>query len=196
MNRLLLLIPLLLTAWPALAGDRVYHYATTDGVPLFTDRRIAGQRLIAIREYGRPTAVSGRCNLNSKHIRKRIQRYAPLIHKLAARHHIDESLIKAVITTESCFNPRAVSRVGARGLMQLMPDTAAMLGVSDPFDPAQNLDGGVRYLRMMLDQFNQDKRLALAAYNAGPEAVKKYGNTVPPYRETRHYVRKILKMLD
>jgi len=196
MNRLYLLILLLLIAWPALAGDRVYHYATADGAPLFTDRKITGQQLIGIREYGRPSAVTGRCNLNSAHIRKRIQRYSTLIHKLAARHDIDESLIKAVITTESCFNPRAVSRVGARGLMQLMPDTATMLGVSDAFDPEQNLSGGIRYLRMMLDEFNQDQRLALAAYNAGPEAVRKYGNTVPPYRETRHYVRKILKMID
>ncbi|HGG59560.1 MAG TPA: lytic transglycosylase domain-containing protein, partial [Gammaproteobacteria bacterium] len=82
------------------------------------------------------------------------------------------------------------------GLMQLMPETAAMLGVDDPFDPEQNIAGGVRYLRMMLDEFDQNKKLALAAYNAGPQAVHKYGDSIPPYRETRNYVRKIMKLLD
>ncbi len=190
--RYLLTLALLLPLYAATAGDRVYRYATADGIPLFTDRKTPGHRLVQVKYYGRPPAVTGRCEPDSK----RVHRYEQTIHKLARQHQIDEKLIQAVITAESCYNPRAVSRVGAKGLMQLMPETAAMLGVDDPFDPEQNIAGGVRYLRMMLDEFDQNKKLALAAYNAGPQAVHKYGDSIPPYRETRNYVRKIMKLLD
>jgi soluble lytic murein transglycosylase len=105
---------------------------------------------------------------------------------------MDFALIKAVIKAESAFNPRAVSRKGAQGLMQLMPDTARDLLVDDPFDPYDNLRGGVRYLRQMLDTFGGDVTLALAAYNAGPGAVQS-SNAVPPYPETRTYVRRVMQ---
>jgi Transglycosylase SLT domain/Domain of unknown function (DUF4124) len=117
--------------------------------------------------------------------------YAREIREAAERYGIDETLIKAVIRVESGFNSRAVSRKGARGLMQLMPGTASMLGVRDSFDPRQNIDGGVRHLRSLIDRFGSDLQLALAAYNAGEQAVVNHGG-IPPYRETRDYVSRIL----
>ncbi len=179
---------------PLQAGDRVYQYHGDDGVPLFTDKKLHGVRPVSVKYYGRPPAVHS-CDTSRASVKTRMRRYSHYIDRAAQRYGIDSELIRAVILTESCFNPRAVSRVGAKGLMQLMPATARMLGVSDVFDPAQNIDGGVRYLRMMLDEFDQDTTLALAAYNAGPQAVKKYGRSIPPYRETQNYVRKILGMI-
>jgi soluble lytic murein transglycosylase-like protein len=113
----------------------------------------------------------------------------------ATRYGVSEELIAAIIEAESEFNPRAVSRQGAQGLMQLMPETAATLGVDDPFDPRANIDGGVRHLRALLDRFDNNLPLVLAAYNAGEVAVIKHRG-VPPYRETRGYVDRILKRLN
>ncbi len=114
-----------------------------------------------------------------------------LIENAAQRYRLDPALVKAVIQAESNFNPRAVSSAGASGLMQLMPGTAASLGVKDSFDPDQNVDGGARLLRNLLDRYDQNVSLALAAYNAGPGAVDKYGG-LPPYGETQRYVPRIL----
>ena len=114
-----------------------------------------------------------------------------LIEAFAAEHSIDAALIRAVIRAESNFNHRAVSRKGAQGLMQLMPATIGRLSVGDAFDPHENIGAGVRYLRQLLDQFQGDLTLALAAYNAGENAVLRYRG-VPPYQETREYVRKVL----
>jgi len=109
----------------------------------------------------------------------------------AHEHGIRPDLVRAVIQVESAFNPRARSNKGAMGLMQLMPATARDLGVRNAYDPLENIRGGVAYLRTLLDQFNGNEELALAAYNAGAGAVNKYGGTVPPYRETRDYVSRI-----
>ena len=118
-----------------------------------------------------------------------------LVEQNAATWQVEPALLKAVIANESGFDANATSKVGAQGLMQLMPETAASLGVRDAYDPVQNVAGGARYLRGLLDRFGGDKRLAVAAYNAGPEAVEKYGD-VPPYAETRSYVQNVLASYD
>jgi soluble lytic murein transglycosylase-like protein len=117
--------------------------------------------------------------------------FAHLVRAAALRYDVPEKLVLAVIRTESGGNPRAVSRKGAQGLMQLMPQTAAILGVRNSFDPAENIDGGVRHLRRLIDRYGNDLRLALAAYNAGEQAVAQYGG-IPPFAETRGYVQKVL----
>jgi hypothetical protein len=120
--------------------------------------------------------------------RKEAGDYARHVRRSARRWRLEPELIVAVAHTESRLNPTAVSPKGALGVMQLMPSTARLMAVKDPFDPRQNIDGGARWLRMMLDRFKGDVDLALAAYNAGPETVKRYGG-IPPYAETRRYVK-------
>ena len=118
-----------------------------------------------------------------------------LISKYADKNGLDEDFVKAVINQESGFNPNATSHCGAMGLMQLMPSTAQGLGVKDAYNPEQNIEGGTKYLKGLMDRFGNDKQLALAAYNAGPNAVKKYGG-IPPYAETQNYVKKVLSKYD
>jgi hypothetical protein len=121
------------------------------------------------------------------------EEYRAVIWRTAVSHGVHPELVYAVASVESNFNPRAVSAKGALGLMQLMPDTAARFGVADPFDPVENIVGGVRYLKYLLDLFGGDQRLALAAYNAG-ESVVQAGRSIPPYQETRAYVSRVLKL--
>jgi soluble lytic murein transglycosylase-like protein len=120
-------------------------------------------------------------------------RYASQIQAAAMANNIEAALIRAVISVESGYNPAAVSSAGAVGLMQLMPETAKRYNVTDSQDPEQNIHGGAQYLRDLLRMFNYDLHLAIAAYNAGEQAVMKYGNRIPPYRETRAYVPKVMK---
>jgi len=121
-----------------------------------------------------------------------VTKYDHLISKAADKYNLDSSLIKAIIKAESNFNHKAVSPVGAQGLMQLMPKTASSLNVDDSFHPQKNIEGGARYLRYLLNTYKGDLSLALAAYNAGEKAVAKYNYNIPPYRETQNYVRRVL----
>lgn len=118
--------------------------------------------------------------------------YHALIERIANAQGVDVALVKSVVKNESNFNAQAVSQAGAQGLMQLMPGTARSLGVKDSFNPEQNIWGGVSYLKKMLDKYQGNESLALAAYNAGPGTVDKYGG-VPPYRETQNYIHKVLR---
>jgi len=121
--------------------------------------------------------------------------YDDIIHDAATLYELDPRMIRAVMETESGFNAMAVSPVGALGLMQLMPAVAAELGVTDPLDPRQNIMGGSRYLRQLLDAHRGNVRLALASYNAGPGNVAKYG-AIPPFKETQNYVKKVTALLS
>jgi soluble lytic murein transglycosylase-like protein len=132
---------------------------------------------------------------STKPTSRRAKQFDGLIEEHASANDVNPALVKAVIQAESAFNPRARSHKGAMGLMQLMPATAAELGVSDPYDPVENIRAGVIYLKHLLAKYAGDVALALAAYNAGPGAVARYG-TVPPYRETRNYVEKVRKAAD
>ncbi len=165
---------------PAAAGEEIYYRRDANGALVLTnvpDR----QDLRAYRGHGPlPVTSSG-------------EEYRGLIERTALQHGIHPDLVFAVAAVESNFNVRAVSEKGAQGLMQLMPDTAARFGVVDPFNAAENILGGVRYMRYLLDLFKGDSRLAVAAYNAG-ENVVLASRGVPPYPETRRYVDRVLKM--
>jgi len=119
--------------------------------------------------------------------------YEEMIEKAARQHNVSPLLVKAIIQAESNFNPGAVSHRGAVGLMQVMPSTARAMGVYEYRDPQKNILAGVRYLKKLLDQFNDDEKLAIAAYNCGPEALKRFKNQIPPFRETQSYVKRVMK---
>lgn len=141
----------------------------------------------AFQAYGTTSPV----RKGTGNIKAPTDQFNHFIRQAAEKYQVDEKLIHAIIKMESNYNPNVTSRAGAAGLMQLMPGTARSLGVTNRFDPAQNIDGGTRYFSKMLKQFNGDIRLALAAYNAGPGNVKKYGG-IPPFKETQNYVRKVI----
>jgi soluble lytic murein transglycosylase-like protein len=129
---------------------------------------------------------------NNQLTKDELSAYDDLIVKTSDKYRVDAALVKAIIKAESNFNHRAVSPVGARGLMQLMPATAASLQVEDSFHPEKNIDGGVRYLRYLMNLFNGNLPLVLAAYNSGENTVLRYKNRIPPYQETQTYVRRVL----
>jgi soluble lytic murein transglycosylase-like protein len=165
---------------------QIYAWRDANGTLVLSDRAIEKPTTI-YRVEGAPTYVST-TPVESPSAR---ELYEPYVIEHANRHAIRPELVRAVIQVESGYNPRARSRKGAMGLMQLMPETAKLLGVQRPYDPEENIRGGTRYLRLLLDKYEGNEELALAAYNAGPLTVDRYGKRIPPYRETRDYVRKV-----
>ena len=177
-------------AVPAAADAQIYMSRDAAGNIVLSDRQV--NPTATLRTY----AVPGSTFRATKGVvSERAARYESLIEENAAAHGVNPHLVRAVIQQESAFNPNARSNKGAMGLMQLMPATAAELGVTDPYNPSENIRGGVAYLKGLLVKFQQNVELALAAYNAGPTAVTKYG-AVPPYRETKDYVSRITKNVD
>ncbi len=177
---LLLMVLLGAITEPALAD--IYRYVDEDGVIHFSNTPTHYRFRLYIRET----------NLD---YRAYFDRYDRIITRAARKHDVDNSLVKAVIRAESDFDKNAVSRKGAQGLMQLMPETAKELAVKDSFDPHENINAGVRYLKRQLDNFQNNVPLALAAYNAGENAVRRYGR-IPPYKETRTFVDRVLRYWD
>lgn len=172
-------------------APRIYKFRDRHGVVTYQSR-IPGEGIAYTEFKPRPDCFACKAGpgINWETTPLFVGRYEQEILRHARLHDVSPALVKAVIHAESAFNPQARSRVGAQGLMQLMPATAAELGVSSPYDPEQNIDGGVRYLAMLLKMYNNDVRLATAAYNAGPGAVRRH-NGVPAYPETRAYVQRV-----
>ncbi|MEN8130302.1 MAG: lytic transglycosylase domain-containing protein [Pseudomonadota bacterium] len=168
-----------------------FVYRGKDGVTWYTDRRLPKATYSLIATIGRPTATVSCQGMTPSRLNQRAKAHASFIEQYSRRYNVDQQLIKAIISVESCFDKYAVSRVGAKGLMQLMPATAEHMGVRNVFDARDNLRGGIRYFSLMMQRFNSNTELALAAYNAGPQTVVKY-NGIPPYKETQHYVERVL----
>lgn len=180
----------------AVADDGItYKYEEDDGTVWFTDRKPNADQLDQFRfkgYHGRPPARSSCPSADGGELARRQDRIETPVRRLSDRYGTDPLLIKAIIAVESCFDPKAVSRVGARGLMQLMPYTAKAVGVEDAFDIQQNLRGGIEYFTRMHERYDGNTAFALAAYNAGPAAVERHDG-IPPYPETREYVRRVLE---
>ncbi len=196
----------------------VYSYIGADGSSILTDQRIKkkGYKLIKVYKvkkkkkavfnkahsfkkalYRKPSKRKGngngivyRCS-DKQHLVSKARAYQRTIQVYSRVYGVEEELIHAIVKQESCFNEKAHSRAGAIGLMQLMPGTADMMKISNPWNPEQNIQAGVRYISEMLSMFKGKKRFAIAAYNAGPGNVRKYGG-IPPFRETKNYVKKVM----
>ena len=169
----------------------LYKYRDLRGHIHLTDRPMPGMTLI--KRYSLSGGRSGKARDSLAAMRERRSRLAGMIERAAEASSLPPELIHAVVRAESAYKSDAVSSKGAVGLMQLMPGTAERYGVTDRQDPMQNLDGGTRYLRDLLRMFDNDLELALAGYNAGENAVIRYGNAIPPFPETQNYVRKVIR---
>ncbi len=183
------LLPLLLP-FTAASAD-IYTYKDSNNRFYFTDNKMNDSyRLLSVFRPNLTKQTNQHYNIEQ--YRKNKATFTPLIYAAAKKHHIDPYLLLAIVDTESAFNPNAVSKAGAVGLMQLMPKTAQGLGVKNRQNPKQNIQGGTLYFSQLLAQFNNNNSLALAAYNAGPTAVANAGNKIPNYPETKRYVSKVL----
>jgi soluble lytic murein transglycosylase-like protein len=180
-----------LSATAAQAHPKIYTYLDAEGIRHFTDVPDDNRyRLLVLS----PQDMTESGDRYDPALLARATQYDAIIEKAASSTSVEANLLRAVIVVESGFNSRAVSKRGAVGLMQLMPATASRFGVSNPYDPKENVHGGARYLKFLMDRFGQNIRLALAAYNAGEEAVDRNGGQIPPFTETMAYVPKVLKI--
>jgi soluble lytic murein transglycosylase-like protein len=188
--RTVLVAALAALAWPSPADAQIYAWRDAGGNLVLSDRRLDA----TATTYEVPQAPSFR---STRPVASSdVDDFEPLVQDHAARQNLRPDLVRAVIQVESGFNPWARSPKGAMGLMQLMPATARELGVRNAYDPEENIRGGTEYLRQLLDKYEGNEELALAAYNAGSNAVDRYGRRVPPYRETKDYVRKVGSVAD
>ena len=173
---------------PATTAAAVYRYIDKQGRVYFTDKpEHSGYRKLVQTWKGWREP-----SFDARQFRANQRRFAPLLAEIAREQRLPDALVHAVVTAESAYDPDALSSAGAVGLMQLMPATARRFGVTNRNNPRDNVTGGTRYLRVLIDLFGNDLRLALAAYNAGENAVIRHGRKVPPYPETQRYVRKVL----
>jgi soluble lytic murein transglycosylase-like protein len=189
---------IILVSFSSAAFSDIYRVTHSDGTVVFTNRRPGpGMRCDMVVDTGPKARKTHKAGADLAALLKpgsgRAWHYLPQIESICSRYGLDPRLVVSVIEVESAFNPRAVSPKGAQGLMQLMPDTARMLGVSNSFDPDQNLRGGIRYLSYLYDLFDKDLSLALAAYNSGEGRVMRLGR-VPRITETRNYVNKVTQL--
>ena len=170
------------------ASADIYKYVAPDGKIYYTDepKHSKFKRIIRTRPKNYARSL--------KYLEKNKKKYAPTIESIASKYELDPRLLHAMIYAESAYNPTAVSSAGAVGMMQLMPATAKRYGVTNRRDPHQNIEGGARYLKDLLKMFDSNLKLAVAAYNAGENAVIKYHNSIPPYPETRNYVKKVMTL--
>lgn len=185
---------LLFAVFSSSVQARVFLYQMPDGSRLISDYPLINTKAKLVRRGKELKNVGHYAARRTLRAKRRMRLYSYYIYHESQKHGIDDSLVKAVIYTESYFNPNATSHKGASGLMQLMPATAEKYGVSDLYNPQQNITAGIKHLRYLMKLFPDNLKHVIAAYNAGENAVNKY-NGIPPYRETRGYVKKVMKHL-
>lgn len=190
MLRLTICLTVAVLLLPRSAFSEIYRYVDENGNEYYTNTPLQKDAELIVKDKKAPAPAGADENARAYISEASVEEYKVIAEKTAKRYALDPDLVKAVIEIESGWNPRAVSSRGAIGLMQLMPETALEMGVGNPYDPRENIEGGVKYLKRLLRRFG-DIELALAAYNAGPSVVKRYGS-VPPYAETLMYVQDIL----
>jgi soluble lytic murein transglycosylase-like protein len=190
-NSFVLALVLVLAASGARARTQIYTYLDADGVRHYTDVPDNNRYRLLVMS---PQDMTESGDRYSPALLARATQYDPIIEKAASSAAVEANLLRAVIVVESGFNSHAVSKRGAVGLMQLMPGTASRFGVSNRYDPTENIRGGALYLKFLMDRFGHNVRLALAAYNAGEEAVDRNGGQIPPFSETMAYVPRVLKI--